>query len=180
MRKPRRSGALKIRVVGCWLEPGGPMRKLTLILALALAGCVSSSGEMTAIYKPGSSFAQRSAAFDQCKIASLREIPQTMQTDTTGGYYNPGTLQCSTNMGMTTCNRIGAVNIPSSSVTYDANEGLRVRYIIRCLNAQGYSMIPTRRCNSDAERKAAKANLVSQSPTVACVDNPTLDRGLVF
>lgn len=110
------------------------------------------------VFKPGASNAQIVAAYDQCAIASLKEIPQTMTTQTTGGFYAPGYLQCSTIGSMTTCNRVGQFSTPARTRSYDVNEELRERYIKRCLAAKGYQAYEAPACVGAAQIAKAKAD----------------------
>ena len=48
-----------------------------------VAACQTMGGPMLSSYKAGSTFASRQADYDQCKIQSFREIPQTMTTPLT-------------------------------------------------------------------------------------------------
>jgi hypothetical protein len=130
------------------------MRKWNWVFLCVLAGC--QTGPQFTAFKPGTVHADRQAAFDQCKIVSLREIPQNMSTSVSPGYYSPGTISCSSYGTTTTCNRVGEVNIPATSSTYDNNQGLRDRFLMRCMEAKGYSMVPGLRvCKSGAEKNAA-------------------------
>lgn len=126
-----------------------------LLAVLLLSGCQTEPTRT--ITKPGATYAQTQAALDACKIASFREIPQSMAAETSGGFYNPGTVQCSSVGGFTTCNRIGAVNIPASTSTYDVNAGLRDRYIDQCLRAKGFEVLDLPTCSSAEQTKKAKA-----------------------
>lgn len=120
---------------------------------------------MYTTYKAGSTHVDRQLAVDQCRIASLKEIPQSMATQVSGGYYNPGTVSCSTVGNYTSCNNVGAVNIPATATSYDQNQSLRDRFINRCLQDKGYQLIPNIPvCGSEAERKAA---LYSPQPASA-------------
>ncbi|WJI80807.1 MULTISPECIES: hypothetical protein [unclassified Mesorhizobium] len=132
------------------------MRKRYLLAALAITGCQSAPAYI--VYKPGVDLNTTQAAKDQCKIDSFKEIPQSLATDVNPGYSNPGTIQCNTYGTMTTCNRVGAVNIPASSTTYDVNDGLRDRYITRCLEAKGFGVKLARSCASKAEEDKALAD----------------------
>lgn len=130
------------------------MRKyIAFAVSLFVAGC--SSEPVMVVFKPGVSLDQSVAATDECRIASFREIPQAMATQVSGGYYNPGTVQCNTIGKSTFCNRVGAVNIPASSSTYDANGALRDRYITRCLQAKGFTVKQSRPCAGGAETDKA-------------------------
>lgn len=96
------------------------------------------------------------AAIDECKIQSFKEIPQTIGTDVNPGYNNPGTLQCSTASHATSCYRVGAVNIPATTTTYDVNQELRDRYVTRCLEVSGFKVkLDGRICATQAETEKA-------------------------
>lgn len=147
------------------------MLKLYSILSLlAVAGCTSTQPSKF-IWKPGVSAAGKQSALDQCRIASFKEIPQTVVSETRGGYYNPGTLQCNTIGGMTSCHRVGAVSIPPTTDTYDINAGLRGRFIDRCLVGKGFTVTVLPACKSEADTKAATAT-AAQGGIPKCSDYP--------
>jgi hypothetical protein len=151
----------------------GGVASITLAV---LAGC--QVGPQFTAYKAGTVQSERQLAFDQCKIASLQEIPQSIATSVSPGYYNPGTLSCSTVGNYTSCNRVGAVDIPATASSYDVNDGLRNRYLMRCMADKGYTMlekIPV--CSSEKERQAA-INLPqpSSSSQLKCSSGIALDR----
>jgi len=128
------------------------MKKTVVICALALCGCSPSA---PTAYKAGSTGLQRQSDYDQCRIASFREIPQTMVSQVSPGYSNPGTISCNTIGSHTSCQRVGAINIPASVSTYDANDDLRYRYMLRCMSDKGYSFTNVPTCPSAAERQKA-------------------------
>lgn len=132
------------------------MRKIAGFAVLLLTGC--QAGPTYVVFKPGVSLDQTSAAIDQCRIQSLREIPQALATDVSGGVYSPGSLQCTTYGNSTSCNRVGAIDIPASSSTYDVNQDLRDRYVKRCVEAKGFSITPSRACLGDSEKRKAIAD----------------------
>lgn len=146
---------------------------VSIIAMLALYSC--QTGPQLTTYKAGTVFSQRQAAYDQCKIASLREIPQAMTSQTSGGYYNPGTVQCSTIGNYTSCNRVGVVDIPATTSTYDENQSLRTRYITRCLEAAGYQVVNRPVCPSQADRQKA-----IYSPQPPSVEQFTCDGGMAL
>lgn len=131
------------------------MRKAWIAFSVLLAACQGAGGPMLSSYKPGSTYESRQADYDACKIASFREIPQTMTTEVSGGYYDPGRVQCSTIAGITNCRRSGGIDIPARANTYDQNEGLRDRYIKRCMQAKGYALLERPVCTSEADRRRA-------------------------
>lgn len=129
------------------------MKRLVPAFALLLVGCQTALPP--SLYKPGTTFAQRQFAFDQCKIASFRDIPQNLATDVNPGYSSPGTLQCNTYGSYTSCQRVGAINIPASASTYDVNASIRERYISQCMASQGYQFIQVPVCRTQEERRRA-------------------------
>lgn len=142
------------------------IRKRYIFAALAIAGCQSTPAYV--VFKPGVDLNSTQTATDQCKIASFREIPQSLATQINPGYNNPGTIQCNTYGTMTTCNRVGAINIPASSTTYDVNAELRDRYIVRCLEGQGFGVKLARACATKSEvTKALADRAAGQFPTCA-------------
>ncbi|GLS39743.1 hypothetical protein GCM10010869_53400 [Mesorhizobium tianshanense] len=143
------------------------MRKPFLLAVVILAGC--QTGPTPIVFKPGVDLRSTVAAVDQCKIASFRDIPQSIATDYHPGYSNPGTVQCNTYGTVVSCNTIGAVNIPGSTTTYDVNQGLRDRYIVRCLEAKGFGVkFDGRACATQSEvNQAMKDRANGQFPKCA-------------
>jgi len=153
------------------------MRRISVItvVLVGVTGCQMAPEYLA--YKPGTTQSVRQVAFDQCKIESLREIPQNMAMTYSPGYYNPGTLSCSTYGNYTSCNRIGEVNIPGSVGSYDANDSLRNRYLMRCMEAKGYRMIKgVPLCKSEALRRAALNEPQPADPSGICASGVPLDR----
>jgi len=145
---------------------------LVALSVLALAGCVSS-GPAPTLYKPGATKTETQAALDDCRVESLAKVPQAMATDVSPGFSSPGTLQCNTVGNYTSCNRVGAVNIPASATTYDVNQPLRGRIIDRCLAAKGYKTLVLPRCTSE-QASAIRASGKRPSPPT-CTIGDTLD-----
>ena len=145
-------------------------------LGLILVGCASSVETRYMIHQTGSRLSDRAKAHDDCKIASFKEIPQTQGVATIRGYSSPGTLHCNTIGAVTSCNRIGAVNIPSQTSSYDVNGKLRKRYMDRCLNEKGFSVIPlTAKCRSREDIAGVVADRNSQRPAdkIHCYYGPS-------
>jgi hypothetical protein len=74
---------------------------------------------------------------------------------------------------MTTCNRVGVVDVPARSTTSDANQDLRHRYLQRCLASKGFDLIPTPPCTSAKDSAQYKATRDNQPPTsqIKCFPN---------
>ncbi|HEV2898831.1 MAG TPA: hypothetical protein VGX71_13545 [Pseudaminobacter sp.] len=149
-------------------------RAAPIVILMAIAGC--QTGPTLVTFKPGTTHPERQFAFDQCKIESLQVIPQAMATQTSGGYYNPGTVQCSTIGNYTSCNRVGAVNIPATSSTHDQNQQLRDRFLSRCLASRGYQLLERPICQSEAERQQAYSQPQPATPDqVKCSSGVFMD-----
>ena len=80
----------------------------------------------------------------------------------TGGYSSPGSVHCTTIGSMTTCNPIGGINIPASAQSYDANSATRSRYMARCLQQKGYSVLKRPICQTETE--IASVQTADESP----------------
>jgi hypothetical protein len=135
------------------------MRKRIFFASFAVltAGC--QTGPSAIVFKPGVDLDATVAAVDQCKIASFKEIPQSIATDYHPGYNNPGTVQCNSYGTVVSCQNVGAVNIPASTTTYDVNQGLRDRYMSRCLEGQGFQVkVDGRACFGQSEVNQALAD----------------------
>jgi len=138
------------------------VKKIHWIVVLLLAGC--QTGPLPSAFKPGSTAPQRQFDYDQCKIASLREIPQAMATHIDPGVHTPGTVTCNTYGTVVSCNESGGLNIPASASTYDANQGLRDRFIARCMGEKGYSILDRPSCPTAEARQKAEITLQPASP----------------
>ncbi|WP_288198731.1 hypothetical protein [uncultured Pleomorphomonas sp.] len=126
------------------------MRAVFFIPALAGLFLVScQTGPATIIFKPGTLGAERQRDVDMCEIASFKEIPQNIATQINPGYSSPPTVQCNNVGGFVACNTFGGVNIPASAYNYDVNQGLRFRFVRRCLQAKGYSFVEKPICTAD-------------------------------
>lgn len=111
----------------------------------------------TALFKPGAGGVQKQRDLDQCKIASLRSIPQAFTTMSAGGFYDPGGISCYPGRhGRTICNRYGDIYVPPNYFTVDQNENLRWRFVMGCLQKKGYNIVNNLRpCANQEERRYA-------------------------
>jgi hypothetical protein len=150
------------------------MKPIWKVVALVtLSGCVS--GPLPIVHKEGTTLNQRSAVYDHCQIASFKDVPQVMTSETIGGYDSPGTIQCNTIGSTTYCNTVGAIHVPPRTMTYDVNQPLRDRYISRCIAAQGYSIISKPVCTSkkDADAYRAVSDRQPSANAIKCVPEGT-------
>lgn len=138
---------------------------LLISLTIMLSGCSEGQQETLIVHKTGSSYEERKIALHQCKVSALSKIPRSMAVDYRPGYSSPGSLYCNTIGQQTSCNRIGAINIPASTSTYDANLELRTTEIKYCLNSRGYQTLLKPACKTDAEKAAAKKSTIGPQPS---------------
>jgi len=152
------------------------MKKLlsTGIICALLAAC-STMISNTALFKPGANSTQKQRDLDQCKIASLRAIPQVFTTVTDGGFYDPGNINCYPGRhGRTICRRFGDIYVPPASFTVDQNEGLRWRFVMGCLQRKGYTIVGNLRpCTNMEERR--QAMMARTRAAFICDPDPTFD-----
>lgn len=126
-------------------------------ISFALAGCVSSDGfvpggTVAAYQKPGTTRQQRADDVLQCRVAAMQSVPQAARTSYSPGFSSPGTTVCNSAGYTTTCNQVGAVNVPGTVMTVDANSGVRDQYADLCLRQKGYQLAPARWCQTRDDR----------------------------
>lgn len=138
------------------------MKRFAPLVLVLLAGC--QSGPRETLYKAGSLAPERQAAYDACKIASFRKIPQALVTEYTPGYHDPGVLQCQTDRSGTTCMTMGAIDLPAHAETRDVNAALRKREVERCLIAGGYRLLLLPLCPNAADRQRLRAMPQPENP----------------
>lgn len=148
------------------------MRYFIIALAVLTASACVPSEPSFLVHRAGSNYAERSRDIDQCQFAAIQAVPRALATQVSGGYSNPGTTQCSTIGTYTSCQQVGAVNIPATATTYDANLSLRKRFVDRCLMDAGYGVYPKPQCRTEAERAAFRQTLDNQPPAsqIPCVE----------
>ncbi|WP_176086615.1 hypothetical protein [Martelella sp. HB161492] len=139
-----------------------------LLVCLLLAAC--QAGPINVLYKEGSTREQRQEAYDQCMIEALKEVPQNMVTEISGGYSVPGYVSCQDKNDRTYCTEVGGYVTPVTSESHDTNAALRSRVINRCLDKKGYTSIVRPICPSQQERAMA-ASQIAQPPqsAISCV-----------
>lgn len=146
------------------------MKKISVIMATFLiGGCIEQP--MYLVHKTGSTLEQRRAAVDECEFQAISAVPRAMSTQISGGYYSPGSVQCSTIGTFTTCNQVGGINIPASASTYDANQELRDRYVNRCLRQSGFEVFQRPVCRSEADKAFVRSTSNNQpmASDIPCV-----------
>jgi hypothetical protein len=115
----------------------------------ALIGCGPTTTAV--LYKQGMTLSSKQKDYDACKIKSFKEIPQNIVTEFHPGKRRSGTVSCF-NYGLSTqCNTVGGIDIPASTSSHDANEGIRERFIDGCLKAKGYKLVELRDCEFGEE-----------------------------
>ena len=146
------------------------VRYLFVVPLFSLAGCIPAQ-PLNTVHKEGSTVAERRHAHDICEFEAIKEIPRAMATDITGGYRRPGKIECSTVGGTTTCDEVGGVDVPATSKTYDANAEIRKKFMIRCLEEEGFNIISRPPCRTTAVKAEYKAMHSPQAPAseITCI-----------
>lgn len=126
------------------------------VVSVILAGCQTRGfvpgGETVSWMKKGTTRNQRLEDGLKCQVTAAQAVPTSTQVKYSGGYSNPGTLQCYTSNQGTTCNQVGGYTIPASMNSYDANTKLRNEYFQMCMRKMGYTLEKTKFCNSRNDR----------------------------
>ncbi|WP_180901182.1 hypothetical protein [Martelella soudanensis] len=151
------------------------MFKHALPLAVLVSLVACQTGPVSVLYKEGSTRTERQEAYDQCFIAALKDVPQNMVTEVTGGYSYPGYVSCNSDGDTTVCGEVGGYTTPVESYSYDTNEKLRKRLINRCLSDKGFSGVEIPYCQTKEERAAYQMQ-TTQPPLseLTCVTGPTV------
>lgn len=136
--------------------------RLILMSCAVLAGCAPE--QQFLVHKEGSSPQSRQRVVLDCSVYAMQQVPRAMATQVTPGYSSPGTMYCNTVGTMTSCNRIGGVNIAPSAVTYDANQNLRDQVTDQCLRDKGYNLYPRPVCVTEKDKRAAQAMMQGPQP----------------
>jgi len=157
------------------------MKKMLFVgaVVLILTGCITPVAT-TALFNPGVTVAKKQRDLDQCKIASFRQVPQTVVSHVSGGYYHAGDVRCRERTGDKDkgkgvyCERVGQVYIPPSTTMRDVNANLRWRFVRGCLEDKGYRVVEQLRgCLDAAERQRALA--ARSVADLVCNPDPKLD-----
>ena len=137
--------------------------RILLLGCLLLASCAPEP--RTIVHKTGSTAQEREDALPACNVEGIQEVPRAMTTEYTPGYYQPGTTYCrpAGHHGVA-CATVGAVNIPPSSRTYDANEGLRNRVVEACMRRKGFQMLVRPTCVTEQDRQRFLASQQGPQP----------------
>jgi hypothetical protein len=119
---------------------------VTILAAIALSGCGTTSTTTHLIYKQGTTIYKKQADLDECKIQSFREIPQALAQNVTAGSSSSGTTYCSGSGNNIVCNTYGAYTTAPTINTYDVNQRLRNNYMQQCLERKGYIRVTVPYC----------------------------------
>jgi hypothetical protein len=132
--------------------------KLLLVVigvASFTAGCHSMGfvpgGPALAWSKPDTTRAQSRLDGEECMLEAAENIQPAMGVATTPGFSSPGSLMCNSIGTMTTCNNVGAVNIPPSTYSYDANNPTRQLYVKVCMEKKGYVQVQSHFCQDPSD-----------------------------
>jgi len=128
--------------------------KISLVvagIAAITAGCQTvgyvPGGSVMAWSKPTATRAQERLDNEECILDATQQIQPAMGVATTPGFSSPGSLMCNSVGSMTTCNNVGAVNIPGSAYSYDANMPVRKLFVKVCMEKKGYTLSQSKWCD---------------------------------
>lgn len=125
---------------------------LCTLLAVALTGCATvDKRPKSAVlwHKTGSTIEMKQRDKDQCRVASLRSIPQVMVQDFYGGSFDPGHVDCDDLGGKTSCQIRGSYYSPPKIYNYDVNQRLRNQFVEHCFKGKGYKPVVKPYCDDE-------------------------------
>jgi hypothetical protein len=139
---------------------------ISIIIALATSSCAPSTVDL--YYKVGTDFQDVQLARDECKMSSFGVIPQNMMVEQTPGYHDPGNLVCDGYGTFLACRRVGSFTVPGRTYTYDVNQGIRDRYVERCMADKGFALAEVKTCQKD-QRGYDPADKAPPLSEISCV-----------
>lgn len=132
------------------------MKKIVAITMLIASGCVMT-GPVQVVYKPGSTGEERTSAFTDCEIQALGKVPRAIATGVTPAYTTPSNVQCYGSGAYISCQQYGGQTYGGDIYSYDANQELRDRVTLQCLQQKGYQVISLPTCDSEQSKRAVSA-----------------------
>lgn len=145
------------------------MKKFAVTSILLVGACVAT-GPVSVVYKPGSTGAQRSSALLECETQALAKVPRAMATGVTPSYTTPSNVQCYGTGYSVSCYNYGGQTYGGDLYSYDANQDLRDRVTLQCLQQKGYQVISLPQCDAEQAKRAVSAS--GKQPTydkIECV-----------
>lgn len=131
------------------------------------AGCATGPKTVELAHQAGSAPSARVAAIDACAIESFKEVPQAIVTESLRPYITPTRVYCDRSRGLSYCREFGGNAVPRYR-SYDANGALRKRFIARCLEERGFTVVERRYCER-GELSAYRADPQSGLNDFTCV-----------
>lgn len=132
------------------------MRKYFAISAIILTAC-ADTGPVAVIYKPGTTAEQRSNVLTGCETQALSNVPRAMASAVTPTYTTPSNVQCYGSGNYVNCHQYGGQTYGGNLYSYDANQELRDRVTMQCLQTKGYQVISLPQCNAEQSKRAVSS-----------------------
>lgn len=123
--------------------------------ALALCGCMVATEPYQAVWRQGSTGAQRADVITQCQVQALQQVPRALATASTPVYRVPSNVVCTGYGYSVSCFDYGGQVYGGQTYTQDANEELRTRVTTQCLANRGYQVLSMPRCTAEQAKKGA-------------------------
>lgn len=145
------------------------MKKIAAVTVLFVGACMAT-GPVSVVYKPGSTGPQRSNALLDCETQALARVPRAIATGVTPSYTTPSNVQCYGYGYSVSCHDYGGQTYGGDVYSYDANQELRDRVTLQCLQQKGYQVVSLPQCDAEQSKRAISAS--GKQPTydkIECV-----------
>lgn len=116
------------------------------------------TGPVPVVYKPGSTGEQRTSALTDCEIQALTKVPRAIATGMTPAYTSPSNVQCYGSGAYVSCQEYGGQTYGGDIYSYDANQELRDRVTLQCLQQKGFQVISLPTCDAEQSKRAISAS----------------------
>jgi len=111
-------------------------------LIIALQACVP----VEVYHRAGVTPQKQSSDLVSCEVKAAREVPQNTQVGTTPIFVTPAQTNCYSSGYSTQCTTTGGQVSGGNVYSYDANAGLRSKYITQCMAEKGYAKYALPQC----------------------------------
>lgn len=141
-----------------------------------LTGCVQSYW-----VKPGGSESDFRVDQTECQILAVQTVPVDRQNITiSNGYTTPAYTTCSGSGNMAGCTTTGGQYVPPVNYNYDANEDLRGRAEILCLEKRGWRLMTEEEIRKENQRTQSITNSTTSPASDGTLTSVVVEGGYCY
>lgn len=140
------------------------------LLSLTVQACVP----VDIYHRAGVTPQKQSSDLVSCEVKAARDVPQNTQVGTTPVFVTPAHTNCYSTGYTTQCTTTGGQVTGGNVYSYDANAGLRSKYITQCMAEKGYTKYSLPQCNAkDLKGKVLDYKTIPAISSNSCVTKPS-------